>query len=144
MSTDQSLEYLDLIDLLSARHNHIRRITEKTWNENNEIYISNSEWYIISKVYNYRPTISSVTRNVEITRQATHKFIKNLATKGLVDILPVENNRKEKSIQLTDFGVECYEEHEAMKAELESRIAEAIGEEEVTALKQLLKKEWNL
>ncbi|SIS46113.1 MarR family winged helix-turn-helix transcriptional regulator [Salimicrobium flavidum] len=144
MGTEKSLEPLDLIDLLSERHAQIRKLTEKTWNDNNDIYISHSEWYIMARIYNHRPTISSVTRNVEITRQATHKFIKKLETKGLAETLPVENNRKEKSIQLTDFGVECYDKYEVMKTELERRIAETIGEYQVSELKQLLKMEWDL
>ncbi|WP_242222201.1 MarR family winged helix-turn-helix transcriptional regulator [Bacillus cereus group sp. BfR-BA-01380] len=144
MILNSELQNLDLIDLLSERHSLVRKVSEKAWNYNSEIYISNSEWYIMAKIYKKRPTISYVTKNVEISRQAIHKFIKNLYTKGLVEINNVENNKKEKSIQLTALGEECYEKNEALKAQLENKIAEKIGVEQVKILKDLLKLDWEI
>lgn len=144
MASSPALQNLDLIDLLSERHTLVRKIAEKAWNEQSEIYISNSEWYIMARIYKKRPTISYVTRNVEISRQAIHKFIKNLSAKGLVEIQNVEDNRKEKCIQLTALGVECYEKNEALKSRLEKQIAESIGVEQVKLLKDLLKLDWGI
>jgi len=144
MISNSELQNLDLIDLLSERHNLVRRIAEKTWNHPSEIYISNSEWYIMARIYKKRPAISYVTKNVEISRQAIHKFIKNLSAKGLVEIQNVENNKKEKCIQLTALGEECYEKNEALKAQLENKIAENIGIEQVGILKDLLKLDWGI
>jgi DNA-binding MarR family transcriptional regulator len=138
------LQNLDLIDLLSERHNLVRRISEKAWNNQSEIHISNSEWYIMARIYKKQPTISYVTKNVEISRQAIHKFISKLAEKGLVEINNVENNKKEKWIQLTAFGEECYEKNEALKAQLENQIARKIGTEQVKILKDLLKLDWDI
>ena len=67
-----------LLDLLSERHDQIRRISERAWNEQHDIYISNSEWYVLARIYQTKPTIAEVTRNVDISRQAIHKLIKNL------------------------------------------------------------------
>ncbi|MBA9028746.1 MULTISPECIES: MarR family winged helix-turn-helix transcriptional regulator [Bacillaceae] len=144
LTSNSELQNLDLIDLLSERHSLVRRISEKAWNDKSEIYISNSEWYIMARVYKKRPTISYVTKNVEISRQAIHKFIKNLSAKGLVEILNLENNKKEKCIQLTALGEECYEKNAALKAQLENKIAEKIGSEQVTILKDLLKLDWGI
>ena len=144
MISNSELQNLDLIDLLSERHNLVRRIAEKTWNHQSEIYISNSEWYIMARIYKKRPAISYVTKNVEISRQAIHKFIKNLSAKGLVEIQNVENNKKEKCIQLTALGEECYEKNEALKAQLENKIAANIGIEQVKILKDLLKLDWGI
>lgn len=144
MNPTPEFEKLDLIDLLSERHSMLRRIAEKAWNDNSEIYISNSEWYIMARVYKKQPAISYVTKNVDISRQAIHKFIKNLAAKGLVEVGSVENNKKEKSIRLTALGEACYEENEAMKARLENQIAEKIGLADVTALKALLALDWGI
>lgn len=71
----------------------------KSWNNNSDINISNSEWFIMARIYKKQPTISYVTRHVDISRQATHKFIKSLESKGLIVIKPVPNNIKEKCIQ---------------------------------------------
>jgi DNA-binding MarR family transcriptional regulator len=142
--SSELLQNLDLIDLLSERHGLVREIAEKSWNDNSEIYISNSEWYIMSRIYKKHPTISYVSKNVSISRQATHKFIKSLEAKGLVEIHNVENNKKEKSIKLTPLGEECYEKNEALKATLEKKIASRIGEDKLELLKGILKADWGI
>ncbi|MEH7009807.1 winged helix DNA-binding protein [Neobacillus niacini] len=138
------LQNLDLIDLLSERHTLVRRISEQAWNNQSEIHISNSEWYIMARIYKRKPNIAYITKNVEISRQAIHKFINKLAEKRLVEIKNVENNKKEKCIQLTAFGEECYVKNEALKAQLENKIAEKIGTEQVKLLKDLLKLDWDI
>ena len=136
---------LDLIDLISERHVQLRSITEKLWNDNNDIYISNSEWFIIARIYEKKqPTISYVSKRVDISRQATHKLIKQLKEKGLVEIKNVENNKKEKCIQLTQLGEECYEKNATLKATLEEKITGEIGMEQISFLKEILKADWGL
>ncbi|MEH7383831.1 winged helix DNA-binding protein [Bacillus sp. JJ1521] len=141
---DQKLENLDLLDTLSERHNQLRFLAEKLWNETSDIAISNSEWYIMSRIYKNQPTIAYVSKNVDISRQATHKFIKNLKAKGLVNVMDVENNKKEKRIELTPFGDECYEKNEALKMKIEQQLADKIGEEHVKLLKNVLIMEWGI
>ncbi|MCG7337604.1 winged helix DNA-binding protein [Sporosarcina sp. ACRSM] len=144
MSSNVELQNLDLIDLLSERHSLLRKISEQAWNNQSDIYISNSEWYIMARIYKKRPTISYVNKNVEISRQAIHKFIKQLEAKGLIEIHNVENNKKEKCVQLTALGEACYEKNEALKAQLEQKVAEKIGAEQVKLLKDLLALEWGI
>ena len=144
MAPDAELQKLNLIDLISERHITTRRISEKAWNDNSEFHISNSEWYIMARIYKKQPTIAYVTKNVDISRQAIHKFIKNLASKGLVEVRNVENNKKEKCIRLTAFGEECYEKNEVLKDELEKRIAETIGQDQIDTLKVILKSDWGI
>ncbi|WHZ05562.1 winged helix DNA-binding protein [Neobacillus sp. YX16] len=142
--SNSELQHLDLIDLLSERHSLVRKISETSWNNQSEIHISNSEWYIMARIYKRKPNISYITKNVEISRQAIHKFINKLSEKGLVQVENVENNKKEKCIQLTALGEECYEKNEALKAQLENKIAEKIGPEQVSVLKEILKLDWNI
>ena len=142
--SNAELQNLDLIDLLSERHSLVRSISEKAWNNQSEIYISNSEWYIMARIYKKQPSISYVTKNVEISRQAIHKFILKLSEKGLVEIRNVENNKKEKCIRLTTLGEECFEKNESLKAQLEIKIAEKIGIEQVSILKDILKLDWKI
>jgi DNA-binding MarR family transcriptional regulator len=142
--SNSELKNLDLIDLLSERHSLVRKISEKAWNDQSEIYISNSEWYIMARIYKKQPPISYVTKNVEISRQAIHKFIQKLSEKGLVEIKNMENNKKEKCIQLTALGETCYEKNEALKAQLENKIVEKIGTEQVNILKDILKLDWKI
>lgn len=138
-------ENLDLIDLINERHVQLRKIIEKLWNENGEIYISNSEWFILARIDQYNePTVSCLTKSVDITRQATHKFIKSLKSKGLVEVNNVKNNKKEKYVTLTEFGKECLTKYLKVKEDLEAKIAEKIGLEQVEKLKELLRTEWDL
>lgn len=133
-----------LLDLLSERHDQIRRISEQAWNAQHDIYISNSEWYILARVYRNKPTIAEITRNVHISRQATHKLIKNLKSKELVKVTDHPTSRKDKCIELTDLGVRCYEQNEALKADLEQKIADSLGEDAFQRLKILLTADWKL
>jgi DNA-binding MarR family transcriptional regulator len=135
---------LDLLDLLGERHFLLRSMAEKKWNDTHDIYISNSEWFIMARIYQKQPTIAYVSKNVNISRQATHKFIKSLESKGLVEISDAQENRKEKSVRLTKLGESCYEENEALKAKLEAKITKQIGAEKVALLKEILKLDWGL
>lgn len=137
-------QHLDLFDILGERHYLLRSMTEKLWNDSGEIYISNSEWFIMARIYKKQPTIAYVSKHVDISRQATHKFIKSLESKGLVEIHNVENNKKEKCLRLTPLGEECYEKNKALKTTLEKRIEEKIGTEKLSLLKELLKLDWGL
>lgn len=138
------LQNLDVIGLLSERHAILHRLVEDKWNENNDIYISNSEWYILKRIYKMQPTISDVTKSVDFSRQATHKFIKRLQEKGLVEVSNVEHSKKHKAIRMTKFGENCYEKNEQIKAEIEERLINTIGEEQVTMLKNILKLDWKM
>lgn len=138
------LQNLEVIGLLSERHAVLHRLVEEKWNENNALYISNSEWYILKRIYKKQPTISEVTKSVDISRQATHKFIKRLQEKGLVEVRNVENSKKYKAIRMTEFGEECYEKNELIKAEIEEQLIDTIGEEQVTTLKNILKLDWKM
>lgn len=138
------LENLDFFDLLSERHIQIRSIIEKRWNDNSNMYISNSEWFIMSKIYKKQPTISYVSKQVNISRQATHKFIKSLESKGLLKISNLENNKKDKCVQLTELGEKCYLEYIALIASLEKKIIEKIGDEQFGLLKKIMESDWGL
>ena len=138
------LDNLSFIDLLSERHIQLRSISEKLWNDTSDIYISNSEWFIMARIYKKQPTISYVSKHVDISRQATHKFIKNLEKKGLVEIKRVENNKKDKCLLLTKLGEGCYEKNMKLTADLENRISNRLGVENMAMLKDLLQSDWGL
>ncbi len=130
--------------MVSERHLQLRKLTEKRWNDSSDIYLSNSEWFIMARIYKKQPTIAYVSKNVDISRQATHKFIKSLEAKGIVEISSVEYNKKDKCIRLTKLGEECYEKSQSLKVNLEKEIADKIGSEQFTLLKDLLKLDWGL
>ncbi|WP_214731200.1 MarR family transcriptional regulator [Exiguobacterium sp. s195] len=133
-----------LLDLLSERNDQVRRMSEQSWNEQSDIQLSNSEWYILATLYQSKRTIAEVTHSVHISRQATHKLIKNLESKALVLVTDHPQNRKDKCIELTSLGHACYEQNETLKAQLEQRIQESIGQEAFEQLKTILRVDWKL
>ncbi|MFT9818725.1 MarR family winged helix-turn-helix transcriptional regulator [Lysinibacillus sp. NPDC056185] len=138
------LQNRDVIDLLSERHELLRRFAEEKWNKHNDIYISNSEWYILGIIYRKQLTISDVAKNVKFSRQATHKIIKSLEVKGLVTVMSVEHSKKHKAIRMTEFGEECYKKNQLCKAEIEKQLVNTIGEDQVIRLKNILKLNWDI
>lgn len=141
---DDKLKDLDLIDVLSERHLQLRKVIEQLWNTNSDMNLSNSEWFMMARIYQKQPTIAYVSRNVDISRQATHKLIKKLEEKGLVEVSNVRDNKKDKYIRLTDLGEACYEKNEALKADQERKIADNIGHEKFRILNNILKSDWGL
>lgn len=137
-------QHLDLIDTLSERHIQLRETIENKWNQQSNIYLSNTEWFILARIYKKETTISYVTKQVDISRQATHKFIKNLEAKGLVKVFNVPYNKKDKYLKMTELGEECYEKNKELKANLEQKIAESIGHEKFAILRNLLKSDWGI
>ncbi|MDD1503611.1 MarR family transcriptional regulator [Lysinibacillus sp. CNPSo 3705] len=138
------LQNRDVIDLLSERHELLRRLAEEKWNEQNDIYISNSEWYILGIIYKKQLTISDVAKNVKFSRQATHKIIKSLEVKGLVTVMSVEHSKKHKAIRMTEFGEDCFEKNQLCKAEIEKQLVNTIGEDQVSRLKNILNLNWDM
>lgn len=138
------LQNRDVIDLLSERHELLRRLAEEKWNEQNDIYISNSEWYILGIIYKKQLTISDVAKNVKFSRQATHKLIKSLEVKGLVTVMSVEHSKKHKAIRMTEFGEDCFEKNQLCKAEIEKQLVNTIGEDQVIRLKNILNLNWDM
>lgn len=134
----------NLIDLLNARYVQLRQLSEAMWNESHDLYISHSEWLILARIYKSHPLISAVTKQLDITRQATHKFIKQLEAKGLVEVSNSPHSKRDKCLRLTTLGEQCVEEHKRIKAQLVQKVMSEIGEEQVAQLQQLLKMNWGL
>ncbi|WP_308419777.1 MarR family winged helix-turn-helix transcriptional regulator [Ornithinibacillus halotolerans] len=141
---EESFQILDLIDSISERHLQLRKLTQTLWNNSSDIYLSNSEWFIISIIVKKEVPISYITNKVDITRQATHKLIKSLESKGIVETFYVAHNKKNKFIRLTPLGEECYRKNEALKATIEQKIAAKIGNDNLDIFKQILKADWGI
>ncbi len=139
---DSQLDNLDLLDLFSAKYFKLRKINEQMWNNLYNISITNSEWFILSLIFGNQPTISEIAQLINISRQAVHKSIKSLSSKGLIIINNVEYNNKNKCLKLTPLGEKCFLENKLMKETLERDVVAKIGSENAILLKSLLKTEW--
>lgn len=135
---------MDLIDLINSRHMQLRIELENNWNQMGSFKMNNTEWHVLGKLYNGKNTIADITKEVHVSRQATHKLIKNLEQKELISIYDDPLNKKIKKVKLTSFGLECYEQYKAMKKQLEHNIMQSIGEVTYQQLIQGLGANWDL
>lgn len=135
---------LDLIDLISERHLYLRACIEKRWNEVYAIHISLTEWHILTRLTSGYTTAASMTKSINLTRQAIHKVLKNMEQKSLIEIYDAENNKKEKCIRLTPFGEQCFRQYTEIKIQLESEISIGISEKQLQKVKEILRQEWHV
>ena len=142
--TAREVDNLTLIDLLSDRHHLMRDTLDNRWNELHDIQISTSEWYIIGKIYNKNATITQIAKEANLTRQAVHKHVKNLSSKGIVETNELKSNKKGKLICLSRLGIDYYERYEQLKVSLENAIAKSLNEEQLQLLKDLLREDWKI
>ncbi len=138
------LNSLGLVNLMNEKHRHLRQVTEMMWDEQSDIKISQTEWYIMYKIYGQKPTISDVSKNVTITRQATHKNIKSLQAKGLVEVSNSDHSKRDKCICLTKLGKQCCDKNEELVLQLENRISLTIGYENLKHIKGILQSDWGI
>lgn len=135
---EEQFDNFDLIDLINSKYYKLKKVNQEVWNNTYNISITNSEWSVISLIYGKQPTISEIARQVDITRQATHKCIKSLNLKGLITINNVVNSSKKKCLMLTPLGENLFLENKLIKETLERDIAAKIGVDSVSLLKSLL------
>lgn len=130
---------LSLIDLISEKHLELR----KRLHETNGQPINKSEAHILA-ILNVQGllSISELSRLIGMSRQGAHKYIQGLLSAGLVELVQVEGNVRDKHVALTPAGHTSRERFEETKSELERMIAERIGEEQVELLKRLLQEDW--
>lgn len=135
---DKELSTLNLIDLISERHKELRNKVQKSWKENNEEELSNTETYILSLIEKNNITMSEIARVIGISRQGVHKCVRNLENKGYVKLDYMINNQKEKSVVLTEKGKGCYNIINNIKSQIEDEIKNNIGEESLEKLRKIL------
>ncbi|MCM3740511.1 winged helix DNA-binding protein [Oceanobacillus luteolus] len=141
---EEELNEKDLFDLLSKKNREIRKAIEDRWNNKNEIQLTKSEWFILDRINYGQEMLADVCKNGEITRQGTHKLIRKLEAQGLVKLTNLDENKRNKYVQLTQLGLNCYEENKALKQALEERIKNALGQAAYDELKKTLAADWQL
>jgi len=82
-----------------------------------------------------KTTASQLSKKVGYTRQAMHKNIKKLEEFDYIAIL-LQENKKEKSIQLTSKGEKLVAAANRYIAQIEDELAEHIGKKELESFKE--------
>jgi len=136
------LEDMNLVDLISERHKVLRNKVNHEWNENNIEKISQTESYILVMIERELKNIAEIAREINISRQAAHKCVQNLISRGYLSVENKEESRKEKILVLTEKGKKCNDDMLRIKMKIEEEIENEIGKSSVEIIKLLLKKKW--
>ncbi len=87
-------------------------------------------------------TVSKLSKTLGISRQATHKAIKNLLERDFVTMENPSDNKKVKIIELTPLGEETFKKRKVILQKIENDIVLKIGAEKLLLLKEILMLEW--
>lgn len=131
---------LNIIDLVSEKHIVLRREVEDRWLKENNEEISHTEAMLLAKINMGKISIAEVARQANISRQAMFKCAKKLESRGYLKFRKTENNSK--YTELTEIGREYCKRNNELKLSIEKEIENNIGKENLTLIKEILKKKW--
>lgn len=133
---------MNLVDLISEVHKILRNKVNYTWDKNNIEKINQTESHILGILERESKTVAELSRDINISRQATHKCVQNLLQRGYLKVQSREGSNKEKIILLTEKGEKCNKDMLYIKQDIEKEIIKEIGEPSVEIIKLLLRKKW--
>lgn len=129
-----------LLELISEKNAILRQQAEEKWQHYGDIDISPAEWNFLMFVEETPQTVAELARSAGISRQAAHKFFKNLEAKDIVEI--PEQKSELRHVMLTSLGKDCYQQYHSLQQRLEDSVRQVVGEENVAELKRILTKQW--
>ncbi|KGR87430.1 MarR family winged helix-turn-helix transcriptional regulator [Lysinibacillus odysseyi] len=132
----------ETIDLLYKHYKQLRESVVTTWNLQNTIQITTSEWYILNCIREGAATIPDVLKKVDISKQAVHKFVKVLEDKQLVQTELIKTPKTQKRVELTPLGEEVYHHSLEIKKEIDRKIEKNIGQDNFKLLQTILQMKW--
>lgn len=137
---EKEVDNINLVDLLNSKYHKFKKMNEEVCSNAYNISMTNSEWSVIYLIYGKQPTITEIAKQVNITRQATHKCIKTLNSKGIITVNNVVNSNKKKCLKLTPLGEQLILENNLLRESIERDYVAQIGLDSVNLLKSLLNK----
>ncbi|MBD7910790.1 MULTISPECIES: MarR family transcriptional regulator [Clostridium] len=136
------LSNVSLIDLVSEKQQELRvkivNIGEERWGES----VTQSESNMLAVIEKENMTIAEAARKINVSRQAAHKCVQGLITRGYINTTSIEGNQRNKLIVLTDKGKKYCNEMIVIKREVEEEIEESIGKANIELLRQCLNSKW--
>lgn len=128
----------DLIELLYRQHKQLRALAETMWNDNNELHLTASEWYVLKSISEGKVTAPELVKQLEISKQGVHKFLTSLQEKGLIATALIKESKVQKLAHLTDEGKEIIKKSKELDGEISNRVRASIGNEQYEQLITLL------
>lgn len=131
---------IDFIELLYRQHKHLRQMAEMMWNENNDLHITSSEWFVLKNIYEGYVTVPELVKQLDISKQGVHKFVTSLQEKELITTELIKGSKVQKMAHLTEKGIIIFNESKKMELEIEKMVRDTIGDKEYEMLLEMLKK----
>lgn len=125
----------DKLWLLESRLNKKRANTDYKM-------LSEAEVKVLATLRGEELTISEIARKLNVSRQAVHKIISNLAERKLVKLEYIEGNSRDKRIVFTHSGNLMKKAAAKTLQDLEQEVKSALGSHDFHILKSLLEKDW--
>ncbi|WP_339175828.1 MarR family transcriptional regulator [Solibacillus sp. FSL R5-0691] len=131
---------IDFIELLYRQHKQLRQKAENMWNENNDLHITSSEWFVLKNIYEGHETVPELVKQLDISKQGVHKFVTSLKEKELITTELIKGSKVQKRAHLTAKGIVIVNESKKMEFKIEKMVRNTIGDKEYELLLEMLKK----
>ena len=128
----------DLIELLYRQHKQLRALAETMWNDNNELHLTASEWYVLKSISTGTVTAPELVKQLEISKQGVHKFLTSLQEKGLIATALIKESKVQKLAHLTAEGKAVIKKSKELDGEISNKVRASIGDEQYEQLIALL------
>jgi DNA-binding MarR family transcriptional regulator len=129
---------IDLIELLYRQHKQLRHVAETMWNENSELHLTSSEWYVLKNISVGRSTVPELMMQLDISKQGVHKFLISLEEKQLITTELVRGKKVQKKANLTAQGMDVLATSKQMEQDVEKMVRQTIGDERYNQLLAIL------
>ena len=102
--------------------------------------LSEAEYWSLLFIYEGTETQSAIGSRLYLSRQTLNSAFKQLQAKGLVKLMPYEDNRRSKRAVLTDSGNEFVERYVLRMHRVEERAWQKLTDGEQESLTTLIRK----
>lgn len=102
--------------------------------------LSDAEYWSLLLIYEGAATQSQISDQLFLSRQTLNSAFKQLRRKGLIQLVPYEENQRSKQAFLTDEGRAFVERHVVQMHQIEERAWQQMDEEERAMLTRLTQK----
>jgi DNA-binding MarR family transcriptional regulator len=99
-----------------------------------------SDVKVFTFAYRTPRTISELSRMMNISRQAVHASVHRLRELKVVDLVPVEGDKRERLVTLTDRGQHAQRTAVEQLEWLEAEVAEVLGNDGLEQFREMLVK----
>lgn len=99
--------------------------------------LSDAEYWSLLLIYEGAATQSQISDQLFLSRQTLNSAFKQLRRKGLIQLVPYEENQRSKQAFLTDEGRTFVERHVVQMHQIEERAWQQMDEEERAMLTRL-------